>query len=455
MLDNSSFTLLELLRKIKKTVNTVFEPSVWVRAEINNVSEASSGHCYLELIQKAQDSDIIIAQAKASIWSSNYSYIKNYFESITKTKFQKGIIVLIKISIDFHEKYGFSLNIRDIDPNYTVGDLVRQKKVIIDKLKKDGIFDMNRNLELENVIQSIAIISSVNAAGYEDFINHINNNKYKLKFNIKLFQADMQGVKTEETVINSLIEIYNDNINFDAVVIIRGGGSKTDLSYFDNYNIASYISQFPIPILSGIGHDRDESIVDMVANKNFKTPTAVADFIIENNLIFENYIDNIYKQIINISKEIINSNNTKLLNYNIKTLKIRDLLNNEIKNNSELSQRLKMAIKDFFNNSFKSIEIHKNNLKLLALQNYSSENIKLNNYEEKLLLSNKHFFDNKINILNSYEVKINFMNPNNILKRGFSISKINGKIISTNSVIKSGDKLETITADKSINSIII
>lgn len=456
MADNSSYTLIELLRQIKETVNTVFSPDIWVRAEINNITEASSGHCYLELIQKAQNSDAVIAQCRASIWSTNYSYIKRYFESITKTEFKKGIIVLVKVSVDFHEKYGFSLNIRDIDPNYTVGDLVRQKNEVIEKLKKDKVFDMNKSLELPLVIQSIAIISSATAAGYEDFVNHITKNKYNLKFNLKLFQADMQGAKTEETVIMALDKIFEDNENnFDIVAIIRGGGSKTDLSYFDNYNIANSVAQFPIPVFSGIGHDRDESVVDMVSNSNFKTPTAVADFIIENNLAFENYLESLHDNIVSFSQKIINDNNNRLVNFNLRILKVRDLLNDEIEKNNYLSKRLLVASKDFFNRSNNKIEESKNKLKLLLYQKINDENNKIISYNEKLLSSNKNYFDLQNTILNNLEMKIKLMDPQNILKRGFSISKINGKVISAETIISSGDILDTITADKTIESIVI
>lgn len=430
---SNSYTLIELMRQVKSLIDITFESPLWVVAEINNLTEHRNGHCYLELVQKAANSDNIIAQSRAVIWANNLVYIKKYFEGVTKTKLQRGISVLVKVSIDFHEVYSISLNIKDIDPNYTIGDLERRKKEMIQQLTDDGVINMNKNLDLPMVIKNLAIISSKTAAGYEDFMNHLKNNKYGFQFNATLFQSDMQGLRTENSVINAISSIYTQISDFDVVVIIRGGGSKTDLSYFDNYNIASHVAQFPIPVLSGIGHDRDESVTDIVSHKNFKTPTAVADFIIEYNLMFENYLNNIYTEIIRNVKDYLKNSALYISNTSLKIIKSRDFIQKKIQINEEKYYKLKNILANKYNN----------------------ENLKLSLYHEKIKQKTKNYLEKNKQKLENYEQKTDLINPTNILKRGYTITKLNGKILKNKDFPQKDDELETINFNNTIKSIVV
>ncbi|NLA24701.1 MAG: exodeoxyribonuclease VII large subunit, partial [Bacteroidales bacterium] len=311
---NSQLSLYELNQLISNTLKTQLSGFYWVVAEINNINESRQGHCYLELIEKDKDTDNIKASIRGSIWASKYRFIKPYFENITGKSLETSMKILLKVSVEFHPMYGLSLIVNDIDANYTLGDLHRKRQEVINLLVSQGVIDMNKMLEIPEVIQNIAVISSQGAAGYGDFVEQLSSNPYSYKYKIALYNAIMQGVKTEKSIIEALNHIYHEKFKPDVVVIIRGGGAKTDLVAFDSYDIAYHITQFPIPIFTGIGHERDESIADMVSHSRFKTPTAVAAHINEHNRSFENEITEIYDSIVEHTKIHI-KNHFSMINY--------------------------------------------------------------------------------------------------------------------------------------------
>ena len=279
---HEAMSLQELNYIIKGAIDDALPESYWVRAEMSDVrTNASSGHCYLEFIDKDEKSGQIVAKARGTIWARTLQVLKPYFEQETGHAFVSGLKVLVNVSVEFHEVYGYSLSVHGIDPSYTLGDMVKRRKEIILRLQKEGIFDLNRDLSFPQLPQRIAVITSPTAAGYEDFINQLTENEYGFPFYIKLFPAIMQGEKTEESVIAALDRIFLYADFFDVVIIIRGGGSTSDLSCFDSYPLAANCAQFPLPVLTGIGHERDDTVVDMVAHTRMKTPTAVASFIVE------------------------------------------------------------------------------------------------------------------------------------------------------------------------------
>jgi exodeoxyribonuclease VII large subunit len=280
LMPNKMLKLSELNGLVRQVIMGAFPDKLWIIGEISEMKTNRSGHCYLSLIEKDIDSDAVIAQARATIWSYTYRMLRPYFETTTGQVLREGLKVLVQVSVEFHELYGYSLNIQDIDPTYTLGDLARRKAEIISRLTSEGVFDMNKELEFPFVPQRIAVISSETAAGYLDFTNHLKNNQGGYVFYCTLFPAVMQGEQTESSVIGALEQIYQYENSFDVVVIIRGGGSQFDLSCFDNYNIAYHVTQFPLPVITGIGHEKDNSVVDMVAHTRLKTPTAVAEFLI-------------------------------------------------------------------------------------------------------------------------------------------------------------------------------
>lgn len=297
---NERLKLSELNGLVKKAVGEAFTAPVWVIGEISELKTNRSGHCYLNLIEKEENGDAIVAQARATIWSYTYRMLRPYFESTTGQQLTEGLKVLVSVSVEFHELYGYSLNIRDIDPTYTLGDMARRRREIITRLQSEGVADMNKELDLPLVPQKIAVISSSTAAGYQDFIDQLTNNPAGYHFDLKLFPAIMQGNQAESSIIGALEQIYLYENFFDAVVIIRGGGSQADLSCFDNYNLAYYITQFPLPVITGVGHEKDDSIVDMVAHTRLKTPTAVAEFLISGVAQFDLHLDDLNNRIVEI-----------------------------------------------------------------------------------------------------------------------------------------------------------
>lgn len=274
-------SLQELNGRIRGAVNQAFPETYWVRAETSDVrTNLSSGHCYLEFIEKNPLTGQLAAKARGSIWAKTFRMLKPYFETETGRAFTSGLKVLVRVSVEYHEVYGFSLNVVDIDPAYTLGDIVRRRMEIIRQLQEEGVFTLNKELPLPALPQRIAVITSPTAAGYEDFLNQLAHNKRGYPFYTRLFPALMQGEKTEASVIAALERIYPHADCFDVVAIIRGGGATSDLNSFDSYLLAANCAQFPLPILTGIGHERDDTIVDLVAHTRMKTPTAVAEFLI-------------------------------------------------------------------------------------------------------------------------------------------------------------------------------
>ena len=274
-------SLFELVQKIQQSIKSHMSNSYWITAEISELSVNTKGHCYLELVEKPKSAEHIIAKQRAIIWAQQFGMISAYFQSVTGVKLQAGLSILCCVTVEFHEIYGMSLSIIDIEPVYTIGEDERQRTEILARLESEGIVTMNHEVPFPDVPQKIAIISSPNAAGYQDFMKQLHANDYGIVFYSVLFPAIMQGIDVESSIIAALDKIYAYEDVFDAVVIIRGGGSKTDLRWFDSYRLASHIAQFPLPVIAGIGHDKDTSIVDIVAHTSLKTPTAVADFLIQ------------------------------------------------------------------------------------------------------------------------------------------------------------------------------
>ena len=272
------YSLLELNRMVRESIECEMPEEYWVEAELSECRE-TRGHCYMELIQKDELSATPVAKAPAKCWANKWLTIRPYFERITGQQLHAGMKVLLQVYPQFHEAYGFSWIVNDIDPTYTIGDMARKRQEIIKKLKDEGVFDLQKELQLPMFCQRIAVISSQTAAGYGDFCNQLADNPYGFKFETQLFPATMQGEGVEQSIINALERIYDTD--YDCVVIIRGGGATSDMSGFDTLALAENVANFPIPIITGIGHERDASILDMVSHTRVKTPTAAAAFLIE------------------------------------------------------------------------------------------------------------------------------------------------------------------------------
>ena len=275
-----SFTLYELQRIIGAAIEQFLAKPVWVSAEIAEIKLNTSGHCYLELVERDKDSasgKAAKAQSRAVIWKSHYPRLAAKFEGATGKQLSATMKILVEVAVSHHPVYGLNLQITDIDPTYTLGDIERQKEITIARLKADGVWDMNREVRVPRVIQRVAVVSSATAAGYRDFMQELASSPYNIY--TRLFEATMQGEGSEQSIADALTAIAEREDEFDAVAIIRGGGSTTDLECFNAYLTALCVAQFPLPVLTGIGHDKDVSIVDMVAAIPLKTPTAVATWI--------------------------------------------------------------------------------------------------------------------------------------------------------------------------------
>lgn len=454
--NSEALTLYQLTNNIQIALQEKFMQTVWVVAEISELRINRSGHAYLELVERDVNKNKTIAKIKAIIWASIFRMLKAYFESSTSYEFESGIKVMLNVSVDYHEVYGISLNVRDIDPKYTIGDIELQKQKILEQLTNEGVIDMNKELDFPYLAKNIAVISSPTAAGYEDFLTHLNNNSYNYKFNIKLYEAIMQGNKTEESVINALDKIYNNIETFDIVIIIRGGGSKSDLSYFDSYWMAANICQFPIPILTGIGHERDLSIADQVAWQEFKTPTAVADFLVDHFVEHEQFLNSLELQLndqikdnLNKNKELINNFSNQLYIFTKELLhdKERDIVN--LKNTiSNKTMQLLLNEKQKLNYCSEKLYIKSN--KVVTKSDNSLVNL-------KLLLKNSvlNYITNKKHELDLIENIVEMQDPKHVMKKGYSIIRQNNKLIKSISDINKDEVIENIFVDgKTISKII-
>lgn len=446
-------TLLELNRIIKKIVKEIDE-SYWIVAEISELKVNFSGHCYLELIQKDTETDQIVARSRATIWATSFRMIKPYFESTTKQRLGEGISVLVRVSVDFHELYGLSLNIVDIEPAYTIGDLALRKQKIIERLQEEGVFDMNKELEICIPGQRIAVISSKTAAGYEDFEDQLLGNNYGYKFYIKLFPAIMQGDEAEKSIIAALDKIYKHESAFDAVVIIRGGGSQADLNCFNSYWLAYHITQFPLPILTGIGHEQDDSVADLVAHMRLKTPTAVAAFLIDNMAEIDAVLQEIQEQLVDSLKAIIERLKNKLSHV---ALNLQNIIRLSAKSKTNRLSEKQHALENLAKRSIYQQNIFL--IKTIAALNLLSAKIirnllfKIDMTRTIIIGSIKHNLDSEQKKLGEYNVRITSIEPQAVLKRGYSITLKNGKVLKDDTSLFEGDLLETILHKGKIKSI--
>lgn len=280
-MQNDRLTLRQLNLMVQDAIEMQLPDEYWVEAEISECRERS-GHCYMELIEKDEQTNTPVARASAKCWRQTWQMVSPYFERTTGQPLRAGLKVLFRVYAQFHEAYGFSWIVTDIDPTYTLGDMARKRQEIIRQLKEEGIFDLQRELHIPLFAKRIAVISAAGAAGYGDFCRQLEENDYGFRFEITLFPAIMQGEQVEVSVIHALNNIYERTSEFDVICILRGGGATADLSGFDTLALAENVAQFPLPIITGIGHDRDESILDMVSNTRVKTPTAAAALLIDN-----------------------------------------------------------------------------------------------------------------------------------------------------------------------------
>ena len=410
-MEQQAISLYELNGLVKRSIRSCLPDTYWVQAELSDVRTNYSGHCYLEFVQKDAGGNNLIAKARGTVWSNIFKMLKPYFEQETGQPFTSGIKVLVEVSVEFHELYGYSLTVLDIDPAYTVGDMERKRREILRQLEEEGVIDLNKELEMPMLPQRVAVISSATAAGYGDFCNQLANNPRGYGFRTELFPAIMQGERVEESVIAALDAIYERMEEFDVVVIIRGGGATSDLSGFDTYALAANVAQFPLPIITGIGHERDDTILDMVTHTRVKTPTAAAEYLIA-------CMDRVAERLDDLSYRLQQG--------------VRNRLLWEHRRMESLKQRIPSAV-------YKRIADAKYGL--LAAQ-------------RDLQMASRQFLSIRKHRLELLQQRLNDALPEKQLARGYSITLKDGRALKDASALKEGDMVTTLLHHGKVESVV-
>jgi exodeoxyribonuclease VII large subunit len=466
-------TLFELNRWIGDALKSAVPGTVWVMAEIVEMKENRNGHCYLDLAEKKGED--IIARARATIWSYTYRIIKPYFESITGRKFSPGLKILLNVAVEFHSVYGLSLNVKDIDPAFTMGEMALERKKIIDRLHREGVFNMNKELALPPVPQKIAVISSKTAAGYQDFMNQLENNPAGIKFYTHLFEAYMQGNEAVSSIISALEHIFEFEGFFDAVAIIRGGGATADLSCFDNYQLAFHITQFPLPVITGIGHEKDDTIADLVAHTRLKTPTAVAEFFISGAERFLEKLTAVEEYIVDLTKNTLDVKQRQLEKFagnlqqsvnqfiqkrNNQLIKKSNSLQHDV---SRFSFRKKYELNDLKHNLHSALSVYrlekmnrimqqKTWLRRMISDKTGKKRKELPGLEARLIHGSRKLIRRAEERIRMNESKVRLLNPENILKRGYTLTLKDGIIVKSTLPLQIHDEIETRFADGILKS---
>lgn len=402
------FSLLELNRLVRATIEDTLCEQYWLEAEIGQIGE-NNGHCYLEFIQKVEGHNTPVARAKAKCWRNVWGSVRPYFEHTTGQTLTLGMKVLVLVHPDFHEAFGFSWIVDDIDPRFTLGDMARRRQEIIRQLKAEGVFDLNRELPLPLFTQRIAVISSSTAAGYGDFCRQLEENKRGFRFSVTLYESLMQGEGVERGIISALDKINAHIDDYDCVVIIRGGGATSDMSGFDSLLLAENVANFPLPVITGIGHDRDECILDMVSHTRVKTPTAAAAFLIDR-------LEQVARRIDDAADWI-----TSYVQHRMEIEKIRL---------SRAAERIPI---------------------LFSLVKSKQEN-KLVTLNQRIASAVQRLIDRRRHTLDILEQRTKSLDPTLLLQRGYTITLVNGHALRSPSAVKPGDIIVTRLADGTVKS---
>lgn len=449
-----SLSLRDYLAAIRSVITTQVKPDVWVRAEISELKVNASGHCYLTLIEKEASGRMnVCAKASAIIWSNVYRMMSAMFLSVTNQQLQPGMSVLVCVSPNFHEAFGFSLVISDIDPTFTLGDMARRRQEVIEKLKADGVWDMNRELPFPELPQRIAVISSETAAGFGDFINQLEQNQRQFKFYWHLFPAIMQGADAPASIMEALDAVFAAQECFDVVAIVRGGGASADMLAFDDYDLASCCAQFPLPILSGVGHERDTCVLDMVAFQRCKTPTAVGALLVDCFKQAYAKLDGLSLSFVDGVRSLLREENERLKNGAMGFVKSVPLaLTAEEARLSWLNANLRVVVSRRCQQEENRLNVCASMLKASTKLKLQSADMNLADLKSRLQMNIKTLISQKQNRLDLLEQKIELQSPQNLLKKGYSMTLKDGKLVRSAADLKAGDLLETRFAEGSVKS---
>lgn len=423
-------SLYELNNLVRSCLENVMPDTYWVKAELSEV-RVSRGHCYLEFVQKSERGDGLVAKARGQVWANRWNIVRPYFERTTGRPLSPGMQVLVCVGVTFHELYGYSLNVVDIDPTFTLGDIARRRQEILKQLEQEGVLTMNKELPLPRLLQRVAVISSASAAGYGDFCNQLTGNVRGLCFRIKLFPAVMQGDGVEASVIAALNAIAAEMDEWDAVVIIRGGGSTSDLAGFDTLALAENVAQFPLPVITGIGHERDDTVIDVVAHTRVKTPTAAAEFLIHHQEAELDLVERLADRLTSACRQTLHAEQVR---HQRICAKLPSLFSAFRLREENRLQRLMGAAA---NGAVRYVERRKSTVEMFAQR--------LEQSAKTMLVKESHRL---VRIADKAELA----SPERVLRLGYSITRINGHAVTDASGVKVGDTIVTTLANGEIRS---
>lgn len=406
-----ALTLYDLNALVRRSIEQCMPEEYWVQAELSDVRTNSTGHCYLEFIQKDSRSNNLIAKTRGTIWANIFRLLKPYFEETTGQSFVSGIKVLVKVTVSFHELYGFSLTVQDIDPTYTLGDMARRRREILKQLEEEGVLTLNKELEMPRLPQRIAVISSSTAAGYGDFCHQLQNNTRGFYFYTELFSALMQGDRVEYSVLAALDKINSRIDDFDVVVIIRGGGATSDLSGFDTYLLATACAQYPLPIITGIGHERDDTVLDSVAHTRVKTPTAAAELLI-------------------------------------------NIMNDAADELDMLGSRLHAGVRNLLSQEYRKLMAFRNRIPSTAYRRISDAKLTLLTARKDIVQVVSTSLSRRRHRLELLQQRLADVSPEKQLARGYSITLKDGKVVKNINELQANDKIVTRLCQGEVVSII-
>ena len=425
-------SLYELNNLVHELFDLHLARTFWLQAELSEVRE-NRGHCFLEFVQKEEQGNGLLAKARGQVWANTWAMLRPYFERTTHQQLTAGMQVLVEVKVTFHEVYGYALNVIDIDPTYTLGDIARRRREILQQLEREGVLTMNKEIPLPRLLQRIAVISSASAAGFQDFERQLADNRHHLAFHTRLFPAVMQGNEVEGSIIRALNAILDDDTPWDAVVIIRGGGSTSDLTGFDTLTLAENVAQFPLPIITGIGHERDDTVIDMVSHTRVKTPTAAAEFLVHHQLLELEALNTLAETITRSATQILQQEKQRMvmLTSQLPTLFQVRRTREEIK-----FQQLLSSVSSQIAHQLQRYDHH---IYLTSQRLTNATETLLSQWQHRLALAEK---------------QIQSAQPDHLLRLGFSITRFNGKAVTQASQVQPGDLLTTTLAEGDFKSIV-
>lgn len=418
----SPLSLYELNARVRHSLEAGLPDEYWLQAELSDVRANSSGHCYLEFVQKDPRTHALVAKARGVVWANVFRILKPYFEQATGQAFCSGLQVLVQVTVSFHELYGYSLTVQDIDPTYTLGDMARRRREILKQLEEEGVLTLNKELEMPVLPRRIAVISSATAAGYGDFCHQLQHNPRGFFFHTELFPALMQGERVEESVLDALDRINGRIEEFDVVVIIRGGGATSELSCFDSYLLAAACAQFPLPVITGIGHERDDTVLDCVAHTRVKTPTAAAEYLIDR-------MDEAATMLDTLSQRLHKA--------------IRSRLEQEQWRLESCRHRIPTTVTSRLKREHYRLENCKSRIPSAAVKRVADAKFSLHTLRTTLTHASGLLLQRRHHQLELLQQRLADASPERLLARGYSITLKDGKAVKDASLLQPGDEIKT------------